>query len=166
MKGFIKKRGLFWTGYWIACWVLFGGGVSIAVKTGDYGLAALLILLAIAGFTVYSIFVDKRDRKLATEAEISALAGLDRLKDGIRIVGAEAEMVLQLKSEYNPFGSDSSQLCRTKSGNWFVFDFTVFRGQLHYNSVNVLQHAEVKQLLMERQGLAEYRKYFGEPELL
>jgi hypothetical protein len=167
MQQDVKQRGTFWWGFWVACWVVLGGAVVIAVKTGSYGFAIFLALLAVAGLGVHWItWTGDLFSQQARQAEMSALEGLDMLNDGFRIVGDGADRVLALKTEHDFFGGNFSQLCRTQSGRWFVFDFMVFKGKVYDHKVAILKEDEVKQLLMEKQGIEEYRKYFGEPDVL
>lgn len=166
-KGFVGERGLFWLGWRVAAWCLLVGAVVVFVKTGGYGFATLLALLGLAGLAVDRITRngDLFDRQ-AKEAEMSALPTLDMFQDGFRVIGARAGVVLVLKSSYDYYGGGFSQLCRTQSGGWFVFDFTVFKGHVHDQAVRILKDDGVKQLLMECRGIEEYRQYFGEPDVL
>lgn len=143
--------------------ILAATGSLCIIATLRFQLLSLLIvagvLLALCG-AVRLLGILESDRNL--KGISSALAKLDLIHEGLRVIGRDAEAI-DWRRAAAPDGWPGTievvQLCRTRSGQWFEHHFGLRYGRAYDSSVRYLSESDARTWLSY--DVQAYERVFG-----
>lgn len=141
------------------------GGLAIPALTGWAFtwwvlVMAMVFVIAIARLVNASL-LESRQRKVD-----AALSLLDGIYKGKRFVGSTSVAIATKRSRTpDPGLYQFEQLCKTATGQWFVFSFTVHDGPRSARDFEVTPSNDDEARYWLSQDLQAYKRHFGEPEV-
>lgn len=141
------------------------GLAGLLLSIGCFFLEWYFVGLALFFLVAWGWFITRLHLR-SSRAIDKALPQLDLIYGGMRYVGKESEVVAtrtltESKSEIVHL----EQLCRTKSGTWFKFRFSLALGDTRTREHEVLPCSEDEAKVWLEREPEQYRRFFGEPEL-